>query len=404
MKRFLNCLLFVLPCIPAPAQDIAQWRGPDRNGVYRETGLLKKWPETGPKLVWHFDQLGDGHTSAAVTASAVFTSGMVDEKGYVYKLDHQGKLIWKKEYGREWAINWNGVRSTPLVYKDKIYILSAFGKLVCLDAGNGQTVWAVDIFKDYDGRNIEWGITENLVADGDILYCAPGGKTANVIALDRNTGRLIWKSKGNGQKTGYCSPVLVKHGGKIILVIQMEGAIQGIDATTGAFLWEHDQTNTYAVHPNVSLYHDGYVYCASGYGRGGLMLKLSADAQSISEAWRDPLLDPRLGGVVLVNGRLYGTGDNNRKLFCIDWRTGKEVYSATGFAPGNVIYCDGLLYVYSESGKIGLIEPRADGFQVISSFRVPYGTSQHWAHLVISGKKLYVRHGTSLMVYDIAAR
>lgn len=134
------------------------------------------------------------------------------------------------------------------------------------------------------------------------------------------------------------------------------------------------------------------------------MLRLSEDGQSISEVWRDPKLDARLGGVVLVNGRLYGTGDNNRKLFCIDWKTGKELYSASGLAPANIIYSDGLLYVYSESGKIGLVEPRADSFNVISSFSVPYGANQHWAHLVIGNKKLYVRHGTSLMVYDIAGK
>jgi outer membrane protein assembly factor BamB len=134
------------------------------------------------------------------------------------------------------------------------------------------------------------------------------------------------------------------------------------------------------------------------------MLRLSEDGKSISEVWRDPKLDARLGGVVLVRGRLYGTGDNNRKLFCIDWKTGKELYSASGLAPANIIHSDGLLYLYGESGTVSLVEPRADSFNEISSFRVPFGAAQHWAHLVISHKKLYVRHGTSLMVYDIAGK
>ncbi len=402
--RLIYLLLFLVFSFPFMAQDIAQWRGPNRDGIYNETSLLKKWPENGPRLMWHYDELGDGHTSAAVTAGGIYTSGMIDGKGFVFAFDQNGKLRWKKEYGNEWTINWNGVRSTPLVFKDKIYVLSALGKLVCMNSSNGQIVWTVDVFKDYDGRNIDWGITENLLVEGNMVFCTPGGKTANVIALDRNTGKLIWKSKGNGQKTGYCSPILIRLAKRNILVIQMEGSIQGIDASSGTFLWSHEQTNTYAVHPNVSLYSNGHVYCVSGYGRGGLMLRLSEDGQSISEVWRDPKLDSRLGGVVLVNGRLYGTGDNNRKLFCIDWKTGKELYSASGLAPANIIYSDGLLYLYSESGKIVLVEPRPDSFSMISSFSVPYGANQHWAHLVISNKKLYVRHGTSLMVYDIAGR
>ena len=404
MKRFLTIFLGVIFCIPLMAQDIAQWRGPNRDGIYNETGLLKKWPENGPRLIWHFDGLGEGHASAAVTADAVYTAGMLDGKGFVFAFDHKGKLLWKKEYAREWTENWNGVRATPLVFKDKIYILSSLGKLVCMNAGNGQIVWTVDVFKDYDGRNIEWGLTENLLIDGNVLFCTPGGKTANVIALDRNTGKLIWRSKGNGQKTGYCSPILVKLAKRNILVIHMEESIQGIDASNGDFLWTHEQTNTYAVHPNVPLYRDGYLYCVSGYGRGGLMLRLSEDGKKITEAWRDPKLDARLGGVVLVNGRLYGTGDNNRKLYCIDWKTGKELYSASGLAPANIIYSDGLLYLYSESGKIGLVESGADSFNVISSFRVPFGENQHWAHLVINKKKLFVRHGNALMVYDIAGK
>ena len=404
MKRFFFILIMAILGIPLNAQDIAQWRGPGRDGIYNESGLLKKWPDAGPKLLWHFDELGDGHASAAVTANAVYTAGMIEGKGFVFSFDHNGNLLWKKEYGTEWTENWNGVRSTPLIYKDKLYILSSFGKLVCMNSANGQTVWTLDLFKDYDGRNIQWGITENLLIDGNTLYCTPGGINANVIALDRNTGNLIWKSKGDGEKSGYCSPILVKLPKRTIFVTQMEGSIQGLDASNGNFLWKHEQTNQWAVHPNVPLYSNGFVYCTSGYGRGGLMLKLSQDASSITEVWRDPKLDPRVGGVVLVNERIYGTGDNQRKLFCLDWNTGKEIYSTAKLAPGNIIYSDGLLYLYSEMGTVGLVESKADGFNIISTFKVPYGANQHWAHLVIHDKKLYVRHGTSLMVYDIGAK
>lgn len=384
------------------SQEIAQWRGPARDGIYNEKGLLRKWPEAGPRLIWHFDKLGQGHSSAAVTSTAVYTSGMIDGKGVVFALDHSGRLLWQKEYATEWSENYYGVRSTPLIAGDKIYVMSALGNLVCMNSLNGQILWTIDLFKEYDGRNIQWGVTENLLADGNILYVTPGGTDANVLALDRNTGKLIWKSKGNGEKSGYCSPILVNLSGRKIFITMMEKSIMGLDASDGKFLWKHEQTNQWSVHPNIPIYKDGYLFCTSGYGKGGVMLKLSPDGTSVTEVWRNKSLDPRTGGVVLLNGKLYGAGDYTRKLLCLDWKTGKELYSANLFVPGTTIANDGLLYVYGESGKIGLIEPKDDSFNVLSSFKVPFGADQHWANLVLHNKRLYVRHGTSLMVYDVA--
>jgi outer membrane protein assembly factor BamB len=324
-------------------------------------------------------------------------------KGFVFAFDTKGKLLWKKEYGAEWAESHNGVRSTPLVIKDKLYLVSSYGKLVCMNTGKGEIIWSIDLMKDYGARNIQWGITENLLSDGNTIYVTPGGSASNVLALERNTGKLIWKSKGNGEKSAYCSPLLINNGNRKILVTMMAASIQGIDAATGAFLWKFPHPNEWSVHPNIPVYLDGYLYCTSGYGQGGVMLKLSGDGKSITEVWRNKKLDPKTGGVVVLNGRIYGTGDNNRMFFCIDWKTGKELFSTKELAPANIIANDGLLYVYSEAGKVSLVEPKTDGFNILSSFPVPYGTNPHWAHLVIKDTKLYVRHGTSLMVYDIAA-
>lgn len=403
MQRFFITLLISVICIGISAQDIAQWRGQNRDGVYNETGLLKKWPVTGPKLLWHFDELGDGHTSASVVSSGIYTSGMIEGKGYVFAFNHMGKLLWKKEYGTEWNESHNGVRSTPLVIKDKLYLVSPYGKIICMNTGKGDIVWSIDLMKDYGARNIQWGITENLLFDGNTLFVTPGGTDANVLALDRNNGKLIWKSKGNGEKSAYGSPLLIKHGNRKILVTMMAESIMGIDAATGAFLWKFPHPNEWSVQPNIPVYIDGNIYCTSGYGQGGVMLKLAADGKSVTEVWRNKNLDPLTGGVVVLNGRIYGTGNKNRKFFCIDWKTGKELYSTKELAPANIIANDGLLYVYSESGKVSLVEPKADGINILSTFPVPYGANPHWAHLVINNKKLFVRHGTSLMVYDIAA-
>ena len=403
MNKLVTALLFIALCTSLTGQDIAQWRGSNRDGIYTETGLMKKWPDGGPQLLWHYDDLGDGHTSAAVTSTAIYTTGMINGKGNIFAFDLKGKLLWKKEYGTEWAESHNGVRSTPLVVKDKLYFLTAYGKVFCMNRSNGTTLWTVDLVKEYGARNIEWGMTENLLFDGNVLYCTPGGNDASLVALDINTGKQVWKSKGNGEKSAYCSPMLIKLQNKKIIVTIMQYSICGFDASTGNQLWKSDFTMDPDVHPNTPVYIDGYLFCTSGYGLGSKMLQLAADGSSVSEVWKDATCDPKIGGVVVLNGRIYGTGDRNRKFFCLDWKTGKELFSMRDLAPANIIANDGLLYVYSESGKVNLVEPKAEGVNVISSFPVPFGANPHWAHLVIKDKKLYVRHGTSLMVYDIAA-
>ncbi len=403
MKKNLALIIFVAFIFQMQSQEVAQWRGKYRDGKYDETGLLKKWPGSGPQLLWHFDNLGDGHASAAVTNELVYTAGTSEEGiGFIIALDHSGKEIWKTEYGKEWMVNYDGTRSTPMIYNDKIYMISSYGKLVCMNAENGDIIWNVDVFTDYDGVNIQWGITENLLIDGNKLFVTPGGEKANVLALNKDTGELIWESKAKEEKSAYCSPLLIELNNNKILVTQTANYIIGIDANTGQLLWSHDQTNRWRVHANTPLYFDGHVYCASGYGKGGVMLKLSEDGRSITELWRDESLDDKMGGMILLDGRIYGSGDANRKWFCIDWETGKELYSSQMLKPGNVIFSDGLLYCYGTGGNVGLVDPKTNDYSLISSFEVPYGENYHWAHLVIHDKRLYVRHGTSLMVYDLA--
>jgi outer membrane protein assembly factor BamB len=403
MKRTILLLIAAILCIYLNAQNNAQWRGDDRNGIYKETGLLKKWPPNGPKLLWHFDKLGEGHSSAAVTNDRIYTTGMFDSTGFIYAFDLDGNLIWSTSYGLEWNESWPGARTTPVINDGKLYFESGFGKLVCLDAASGKIIWAVNLMIDYYGLNINWGFTENLLIDGDKLFCTPGGKLANVLALDKNTGKLIWKSKGKGEKSAYGSPALISLPNMKIVVVMTERSILGIDASNGILLWSHPQTNDWSVHPNTPVFENGMLFCTSGYGKGGVMLQVSPDGKSIKELWRNTSLDPRIGGVIIKDGKIYGTGDNTRTLQCIDQNTGKLLFDTLNFAPGNIISAENLLYLYSEGGLVGLIEPKESSFNILSSFKVPFGTNQHWAHLVIKNKRLYVRHGTSLMVYDNAA-
>jgi outer membrane protein assembly factor BamB len=401
LLAFVAFLLFSFNSIIA--QDAVQWRGLNRDGIYNESGLLKAWPATGPKLLWHYDNIGDGFASAAVVShNCIFTAGATQGKGSIFAFTLNGKLLWSTPYGDEFTESYPGTRSTPMINNGKVYLMSGFGKIVCLSADKGTLLWSVDVMKEFDGRNIPWGVTENLLIDGDKLFCTPGGVKNNVIALNKNTGKLIWSSPGKGEVSAYCSPIVINIPGHKILVTLTEKSILGLDAETGKLLWSHQQVNQYAVHANSPLYNNGYLYCASGYGCGGVMLKLSADGSKVDEVWKNSTLDSRIGGIVLLNGKIYGMGDQIKGLHCIDWKSGKELaYDKMNNKFGNVIAADGMLYIYDESGEVSLVEPTLSGFKKISAFKIPFGSMQHWAHPVIENGRMYIRHGNSLMVYDI---
>jgi outer membrane protein assembly factor BamB len=406
MKALLISLIFcVVVNLTVSSQEIVQWRGPNRNAIFPGSGLLKTWPADGPKLLWHFDGLGDGFASATVTKDHIYTAGCINGKGYIFCLSPEGKQEWKLTYGDEWTESWNGTRSTPLFCDDKVYMMSPYGKLVCMGGDRGNIIWSVDLMKTYGCENIQWGVTENLLVDGEKLFCIVGGSKHNVIALNKDNGKLIWTSPGNGGKGAYNSPLLIKLPTRKLLVAITEKSILGLDAETGKKLWSQEFLNQYSVHPNTPIYDNGYLYCYTGYGSGGVQFKLSSDGSQVTQIWRNASLDPKIGGAVMVNSKIYGFGDKNKGFHCIDWKTGKELaFDRMNQKGGNIISADGMLYTYDESGEIALLQITGTGIKKVSSFKVPFGSQQHWAHLVIDNGKLFVRHGNSLMVYDIKGK
>jgi outer membrane protein assembly factor BamB len=256
MKLRLLTLLSLLITTQLLSQNFVQWRGLNRDGKYDESGLLKSWPVEGPELLWHFDELGDGHASAAVTKDMVYTTGTLNEITYVFAFNHEGKLIWKSEVGKEWVESWPGVRTTPLIKDNKLYLMTGYGLIVCMNEKSGDLIWKVDIMTDYDGRNIVWGMCENLLIQDEKLFCTVGGLDANVIALNKDSGKLIWKSKAKGEKSAYNTPGLIEWGGMKILVTMTEFSILGINAENGELLWSHEQTNQYSVHANSPLFKE----------------------------------------------------------------------------------------------------------------------------------------------------
>jgi len=401
MVEAFGIILTTLLLFNVQAQEPTRWRGPSGDGIYPETGLLKQWPANGPEILWSYENLGQGHSSAAVSSGFIYTSGMIEGKGYLFKFELDGTLVYKKSYGPEYTESWYGTRGTPVIVGEKIYLESGHGKLVCFNNSDGKILWSKNLFKDFDGKNIQWGVNETPVIDGDIIYVTPGGKKYNVVALDRHTGKLIWTSPGKRELSAYCTPVLFEHNGRKILATHTASHLIGLDAATGKMLWSQSQPNEWSVHPNTPLYHNGELYYFSGYGQGGGMLKLSADGNSVSQKWRNRTIDSRMGGAILLDGYIYASGDNNREWRCLEWETGKEMYASAAIAKGTLIYADGMLYCYSERGELALVKADPSGFQIVSKTRVMLGSEQHWAHPMIHDGVLYVRHGKTLISYKV---
>lgn len=393
--------LFLISPFFSAAQQFSNWRGPDRDGHYHEGNLLREWPAQGPKMLWAFEDLGLGFSSAVPENGKIYVSGMEGSTGFIYELSPQGNLLRKFPYGEEMTESFPGARSTPVVANDMIYMVSGLGKLVCIDLHTGTEKWARDLFSEFDGKNIRWGITENMLIDGDLLFVNPGGKRNNVIALNRFTGRLVWSSNGKGELSAYGSPLLINHNGRKILVTLLQKYILGLDPKTGELLWSYPFSNQHEVHPNTPIYHDGSLYCFSGYGNGGVKLRLNERGTAVTKEWFNSDLDNQMGGAVLINGYIYGSGQRNRHWFCIDWNTGETLHRSRDIDVGTIIAADGMMYAYTQRGELALLEPAPGGFRLVSKTDIELGSDQHWAHLVIHEGILYVRRGNALMAFDI---
>jgi outer membrane protein assembly factor BamB len=393
-------LLFFLFSLYAQAQNTTAWRG-GTNGIYPDKGLLKSWPEKGPEILWTFQGLGQGHSSPAFALGNIFVSTAIDKTGYIFVLSLDGKEIKRYPYGEEFTESWPGARSTPVIDGDWLYMYSGLGVIYAFDALNGTLRWKKDMLKETDGKNIGWGVTETLVIDGDKIFCSPGGKNQNVVALNRLDGTLTWSSPGVGDVSAYCTPLLIERGKRKLLVTMMASHIIGIDASNGKFLWSFEQPNQWSVHANTPIFTDNSVICTSGYGHGTVRLNLNDDGSAITKAWFNEKMNSRIGGVVLLDGYLYSSGDKDRDWRCIEVKTGAEKWASSQIGNGAVISADGLLFLYSEKGEIALAEASPNAFKLLGYTKVEKGTAQHWAHPVINEGILYVRHGDALIAYKI---
>jgi outer membrane protein assembly factor BamB len=384
------------------AGDWPQFRGPTRDGQSPETGLMKKWPAEGPKELWSFEGLGKGYASVAVADGIVYTTGMAGEEGLLFAFDLKGNLKWKVNYGPEWKGDKPGTRTTPTIDGDRLYLMSGQGRIACHNAKTGEHIWHRDTLQEFQGKNIQWGIAESILIDGEKVICTPGGKDATVVALKKTTGETIWTTKGLSERSAYCSPIVIDRGPNRLILTMVEASVVGVDINTGKVYWQHPNKVSYDISAVTPAYENGRMYVTNGYSHGGHMFELSPDGTSSAKKWSEPTLDVHHGGVVLVDGNIHGASTKGQWI-CLELATGKVKFTDKLVGKGSVIYVDGMLYGYGENGTVGLIKINPTAYEMVSSFKITKGANEHWGHPAVSNGRLYIRHGDALMCYDIKA-
>jgi len=393
---------------PANAQNIAQWRGANRDGQYDGTNLLKEWPEGGPELVWFTEEIGNGYGAPIIANDRIYVNGETDSVSYLFAFDLKGKLLWKAPNGKEFtgsgfSHGFPGSRSTPTIMNNLAYACSGNGRIACYDASNGTEKWAVDMIKELGGCPIEFGYSESLVVDAENVYCSPGGPSTNVAAFNRFTGKPAWTLKTLGDTMTYCSPILIKLPERKILVNASRYFLFAVDCSTGELLWSYriKGAKDDAQHCNTPIYKDGSIYLAFGKGteNGTTKLELSPDGKGVKELWSNNQVRNAMGGFVIVGNALFATIENNY-LKAVELNQGTIVDSVK-VRNGSLIFADNKFICYGNNGEVNLINYDQKKLNVTGKLKIEKGSKDHSAHPVLANGILYIRRGKGLMAYKV---
>jgi outer membrane protein assembly factor BamB len=405
----------------SPEKGWTTFRGPDRTAVSEERGLLQEWPEGGPRLVWETVGAGKGYSSLAISGGRIYSLGDApsiadDEDEYLTCFDQQtGEPVWKTKVGPAWAQgqpNWQSARSTPTVDGEQVYVLTPHGDLVCYQTSDGQELWRKNVKRDFEGRKGDnWGYSESVLIDGDRLICTPGGDKATMVALDKNSGELVWKAVREGDRgAGHASIVISQIGPLRVYVQTTASGALGVRASDGHVLWSYPIGRTTAVIPT-PIVRDDLVFFSAGYKRGGALLRQVPGPEgevTVDEVY--PLeiaLANKHGGVVLVGDYLYGDSDDKGIPWCAELMTGEVQWKERGSGRGSASFAaaDGRLYIHFADGTMVLAKADPKEYVEVGKFKVPgSGDRPSWSHPVVLGGKLYVREQDRIFCYDVEAK
>ncbi len=409
-------VLLALTGVNSKAQDWPQWRGSDRDGIVKKTGLNLDWSENKPPLSWVFRQAGAGYSSPSIVGTTLYCQGAADGSDFAFALDTKtGNLKWKQVLGKLFIMDrGDGPRGTITVDGDKLYLIRGGGQLHCLSAADGKTLWQKDFRTDFGGNimsNFDWGFSESPLVDGNLVVCTPGGDEGTMVALDKNTGNIVWRSKEWTDLGGYSSPIVVEVDGIRQYIQLTRNGVAGVAAKDGKLLWKADVAGNRVAAIPTPIYHDHMVYVTSGYNAGcaGIRLTKEGDGFSAETVYANKNISNHHGGVVLMNGYIYGYSDGPGWV-CQDMKTGETVWKQRikEVAKGAVLGVnDRLLCLDERTGLLTVVSASPDGWKEFGRMEIPERSevssmdNMVWTHPVIANDKLYLRDHDLLFCFDL---
>jgi len=375
-----------------------QWRGPNRDGISKETGLLKQWPAEGPALVWKASGAGGGYSSFSVANGKLLTMGLRGEREFVVAFDvATGKEAWATPHGTAFRNDrGDGPRGTPTVDGDRVYALGGSGDLSALELRTGRVIWTKNVLKEFGGRNITWGISESPLIVGNKLLVNPGGPGASIVALNKSDGSVIWKSQSD--RAGYSSAIPVEvNGGTQVVFFTHQRAV-GLDLKDGKLLWEYAKPANDVANAATPIARGNRVFISSDYGTGGGVVEIKPDGQA-QEVWFTKEMRNHHSSSVLIGDHLYGFSGGI--LTALKFDTGELAWKDRSVGKGSLVYADGRLYLYSENGVVGLVEATPTGYVERGRFRIEQGSLPTWTHPVVAGGRLYLRDQDTIYAFDV---
>jgi outer membrane protein assembly factor BamB len=430
ISAFLALSMTILAPAPKAAvgpNDWPQWRGPNRDGQSSEKGLLKEWPKEGPQIEWTVEGCGGGYSSVAIVGGFIYGTGKLNDKECLWcRSEADGKEVWNTPFAEFRKVGYEeGVRSTPSVANGKVYCVGVSGDLICADAAKGEILWRRSYLKEFGGKVPGWGYSESVLVDGDKVICAPGSKTAAIVALSADKGDVLWQTeiKDVGNAFGYSSAVKMTVN-KVEMYVTLlgktngapeerKGGVVGVDAKTGKLLWQYGRVMNGTANIPTAVIQGDLVWASTGYGDGGaalIQIVPDGDGFKVEEKkyYESKELQNHHGGMVLVGDYIFfGNKHNGGIPVCVEMKTGEIKWKQTagaggGSGSGSVIYADGMLYFRYENAKVALVTANPEKFELKGVFDIPQKSGKpSWAHLVIANGKLYIRDQDKMHCYNI---